>query len=318
MKKSLLLLVPFMVLVGCSINGLNPFGLSDENGSAGGLATLSLQVLEPGKGSIDVDELNITAANFTLVDVLAQTQTTNWAPGLSTYLLFQPIKPGTTTLTLRDIDVLNWTNTFTTNITVKSGYNYRIVVTLGGGIYMIETNASAALAYRYQMIYSETHNDTNIYAKGANLFAWNPATQITVNTNGGYPIEGTYSMRLIRAVSATNWIGIGFTQTNGVKDNSIYSGGHLKFSVKAFNTNNTYKIGIVSITGVTTNEAWVNLDAVPGYAIDGTWKVLSVPMSDFTGINFAGIYTYFALASINLQTNTNTTIDLDDVYWSRD
>jgi hypothetical protein len=67
-----------------------------------------------------------------------------------------------------------------------------------------------------------------------------------------------------------------------------------------------------------TNDASVNLADVTGFAVDGTWKQLSIPMSDFAGINFSGIYCYFYISSTALQTNTNTALYLDDIYWSRD
>lgn len=323
MKKSLLLLVPLMVLVGCSINGLNPFGGSNNEGGAlgDGMATLAVQVIEPDKGTIDVDELNITNANFRLIDVLAQTQTTNWAPGLSGYILFNPIRPGLTSLRLIDVDVLGYASTNATNITVRAGYNYRIVVSLGGMIYMIETNASGITVSNYLAVYSQTHavpalNNAFNPLNGGNLFIWTPCLTLTeITTN---PWEGTQNWQLTRTASTSNWIGFGISITNGAKDKSIYSGGHLRFAVKAYNSNNTYKVGIQSITGAVTNDAFVNLADIPGFAVDGAWHALSVPMSSFTGINFAGVYAYFYIASINLQTNTNTYLYLDDIYWSRD
>jgi hypothetical protein len=305
------------MLVGCGINGLNPFGANDQNGSLGGLATLKIQLDTGGRPSIDPNEQPIITANIKLVDVLAQTQVTNWIPGSFSFVKFLPVQPGLVTITLFDVDNTYLTNTATATMTVRAGYNYTIYTTLGGAISMIETNVNSGLAYRYQMVYSESHNDTNIYAKGANLFSWNPATQITEQTNVN-PAEGAYNLRLLRAISTTNWIGIGFTQTNGVKDNSLYSGGHLRFSVRTFNTNNTYKVGISYTNGATLTERTIDLNTIIGYACDGTWKTLSIPMSDFGTVDFTKIYTYFELASTSLQTNTNTVIDVDDVYWSRD
>lgn len=322
MKKSMLLLVPLMVLVGCSINGLNPFGGSTKDGSLGdGLATLAVDIVAPTKGTIVVDEVPITNANFRLIDVLAQTQTTNWSPGLSGYIMFNPIQPGLTSLRLIDIDGQGRASTNSTNITVHSGYNYRIVVSLGGMIYLIETNGSGITVSNYMAVYSESHivpaaNNVFNPLNGGNLYIWTPCLALTEIgiTNG----EGASNWQLSRTASTSNWVGFGITITNGAKDKSIYSTGHLKFAVRAYNANNTYKIGIQSITGAVTNDAFVNLTDIPGFAVDGTWKYLSVPMSDFTGINFSGVYCYFYIASTALQTNTNTVLYLDDIYWSRD
>lgn len=318
MKKSLLLLVPIMMLVGCAINGLNPFG-NDVNGSAGGMATMTIQVLEPGKGSIDVGALIIIAANFTLVDVQAQTQTTNWAPGLATALVFRPIKAGLTSLTLRDIDNAGWTNIVSTNITVVGGYNYRIVVTLGGGIYLIETNLTAIPVSNDMTLYSETHGvpvGNNVFAQGANLFIWTPALVLTEIGTSSW--EGNSNWAVTRAISTTNYIGFGITSTNGGKDKSIYSGGHLNLAVKNANAANAFRIGIQSITGAVTNDAYVDMASQIGYAADGNWHVLAIPMSSFAGINFANVYTYFYLSSTAIQTNVVTTVNIDDIYWSRD
>jgi len=322
MKKSMLLLVPFMMLVGCSINGINPFGGNDVTGASGGLATFAIQVLEPSKGSITVDEVNVTNASFRLIPPVGTTQTTNWVPGMLGYVLFNPITPGTANLRLIDNDAFGVASTNATNITVRSGYNYRIIVTLGGLIYMIETNAGASTVSNYMAVYSETHaipalNNAFNPLNGANLFIWTPGALVLTEI-GTASWEGASNWQLTRAAGVSNWIGFGIAVTNGVKDKTIYAGGHLKFAVKAFNANNTYKVGLQSITAGVTNDVSINLTDIPGFAVDGAWHACSIPMSDFAGINFATVYSYFYIASTVLQTNTNTAIYLDDIYWSRD
>jgi hypothetical protein len=321
MKKSMLLLVPFMMLVGCSINGINPFGASEVTGASGGLATFAIQVLEPSKGSIEVDEINVTNASFRLIPPVGATQNTNWAPGMLGFVLFNPITPGTANLRLIDNDALGVSSTNATNITIRSGYNYRIIVTLGGLIYMIETNAGASTVSNYMAVYSETHaipalNNAFNPLNGGNLYVWTPGMALTEVGTGTW--EGASNWAVTRPAGITNYIGFGISITNGAKDKTIYAGGHLKFAVKAFNANNTYSVGIQSITGAVTNDVAIPLNTIAGYVVDGNWHALMIPMSDFAGINFGGIYTYFYLTSTAIQTNTNTAIYLDDIYWSRD
>lgn len=321
MKKSLLLLVPLLVLAGCSINGLNPFGGSNtENGGLGGLASFSIIIVEPEKGTIDVDELNIVSANFRLIDGAAVTQTTNWVPPMIGNIKFNPIASGTANLRLIDTDVTGVAATNSTNVVVRGGYNYVIRVTLGGLIYMIETNAGASTVSNYMAVYSETHavpTGNNVFdpLNGANLSIWQLSTVLTEISTGLW--EGSHNWQITRPAGTNTWIGFGITSTNGLKNKAIYSGGHLKFAVKAFNSNNTYKVGMISVTAGVTNDKFVNLTAIPGYAADGNWKNLSVPMSDF-GIDYNNVSCYFYFTSVTLQTNTNTAVYLDDIYWSRD
>jgi hypothetical protein len=321
MRKSLLLLVPFLVLVGCSINGLNPFGGNNVSGDMGGMATLAIQIIGPSKGTIEVDELNIVNANFRIIDAAAVTQTTNWNPPMSGYIAFAPVAPGSASLRLIDVDVTGRAATNSLAYTFRGGYNYVIKVTLGGLVYMIETNPAAAAVSNHMAVYSETHiipTGNSVFGPGndANLFIWNSPTTLT--EIGANSWEGASNWQITRVATnvANVWIGFGITSTNGVKNKTIYSTGHLKLAVKNSNPTNRYKVGVISVTGGVTNDRFVSLTNVPGYAADGTWKALSIPFSDLP-IDFTTVSCYFYFASENIVSNA-VTVYLDDVYWSRD
>lgn len=323
MKKSLVI-VAFLCLIGlagCSISGLKPFGGSgDVGGDMGGLVTLSIEIEEPVRGTIDIDPLAIVSANFRITDSAAGVQTTNWIPGAATLIRFNPIPSGSTTLRLIDVDASGFAVTNTKIQSFTSGYNYRIRVSLGGAIYLIETNYAGSLAWRYNMIYSESHADTNVWARGASLYIWSPSTTIAEITTA--PYEGTYTWRLTRAASVANWMGFGIDITNATaRDYTLYQNGALRFSVKHSNITNRFKVGLKSVVGTTTNEAWVMLTNIPGWAPDGTWKALTVPMSAFSGVNFSGLTGVFYFSTDtpipNAQTNVATIVDIDDVYLER-
>jgi hypothetical protein len=310
-----------MMLVGCAINGMNPFG-GDESGNYSGMATMTVSLIGPEARAsfLSIDELPIVNARLTIVDVLGGVQATNWIPGSASSFRFLPIKPGLTTLSLFDVDNTFTTNSApTTNFLIRAGYNYRLVVALGGSFYMIESNVSVATVSNELAIYSEAHVTpvgNNVFANGANLFIWTPA--LVLNEIATAPYEGVNNWNVTRAISTTNFIGFGITFTNGVKNYSLYNGGHMKFAYKNANAGNIFKVGMISVTGVVTNDASVDLSTLPGYAADGNWHFLSIPLASFTGVNLATLSSVFYLASTAIVTNAVTSVFLDEIRITRD
>jgi len=143
-----------------------------------------------------------------------------------------------------------------------------------------------------------------------NLFLWNNLVDAT-----GTPAAGTAS--LAYATSGTQWFGLGLNATN--RHNLLnYAGGYLNFSMKTTSLD-PIKIGVA---GGDNSNAWVNFTngSDPyGFARDGAWHQISIPMTKFAGADFSDISQYFMFVS-NLPEGGLATVgqkwEFDEIYWS--
>jgi beta-glucanase (GH16 family) len=143
-----------------------------------------------------------------------------------------------------------------------------------------------------------------------NLFLWNNLVDAT-----GTPAAGTAS--LAYTTSGNQWFGLGFNATN--RYNLLnFAGGYLNFSMKTTSLD-PIKIGVA---GGDNSNAWVNFTngSDPyGFARDGAWHQISIPMTKFAGADFSDISQYFMFVS-NLPEGGLATVgqkwEFDEIYWS--
>ncbi len=119
---------------------------------------------------------------------------------------------------------------------------------------------------------------------------WNGMTVVQQSTYRG---EGTYAWKF---TGTGSWMGLGIrvNPLTAVKNLGLFSGGYLRFMVRA---NKRFKVGIKSV-GTTTVEKWIAMtNGRYGFYADNVWRTVSIPLSVFTGIDLTKIQQYFMWAT---------------------
>ncbi len=134
MRKGLLIAFAVMLAVftGCQ--------LSDE-GDGNSAIVVELAGASPQAMSvlstIEIDQLPINFAKIEVTDPKGILQVKTWTPGAASTFVFNGKRTGIYSITVTDVDSANNTNTASTNLFVRSGYNYTIKIRLGsvtGGV----------------------------------------------------------------------------------------------------------------------------------------------------------------------------------------
>jgi len=142
----------------------------------------------------------------------------------------------------------------------------------------------------------------------AELFLWNNLAQVTRP-----PAAGSDSVAVQTQGGA--WFGFGYAATRRVNLLS-YAAGHLNVSIRTTSTND-FKIGI---NGGNDGDAWVDfkVGADPyGFARDGQWHAISIPMTRFAGADFSDIRQYFMVAGAGVVT-PGAVFEFDEISWTQD
>jgi hypothetical protein len=167
-------------------------------------------------------------------------------------------------------------------------------------------------------VYTETTpvNDALVYGSGtepgfeygtnAALYIWNNMTPATPPT----PSEGAACWSF--DIAGGNWFGLGVLVPN-FRNLKNYSDGYLHLDLKTTGTA-SMKLGIKSSRG---GEFWLplgtNQTSEFGFARDGQWHSLKIPLNRFANIDFQTVHQLFMIAGDAPAAAMN--LSIDNVWW---
>lgn len=152
MKKiglfSLILIFIVILATGCSIAQDNLTNTKSLSASSSEFS-VTLIGAETSRGHIDIDELLVNAATITFVDNdnSSDLSTANWVIGGTNTFVFTTDSTGLHTITVTESDEGGNSNTFSSSVNVRTGYNYSVTITLGGNIYVNVVGSDAIPTY---------------------------------------------------------------------------------------------------------------------------------------------------------------------------
>ena len=158
-------------------------------------------------------------------------------------------------------------------------------------------------------------SETYVYPDGlqldtdSKLQVWNGT--VTLSDDPSDKREGEISLKGV--VTNRNWLGLGIIwdpdddNQPEPKDMSGYSGGSLNFWVK---TTTPLQVGIKD----NTFEKWVYLSNY-GVTTDNQWRFISIPFSQFSGVNFSYINQFLMVLNVG-SAPTGRNFHFDNVKWN--
>jgi hypothetical protein len=163
-------------------------------------------------------------------------------------------------------------------------------------------------------IYSETSRDDGIvYGTDAAFGDW--GTTITNEISSGGAAEGTKYFKLTISNQSWGWFANGIERPSGTSDMSAYVSGHLNFKIRT-TISAPLKAGIKG----GGNEKYANISNY-GYTNTGTWQTVSMPIAILTtgspSPDLSKITLFFMIANDGGSWSDGNTIDLDDIYWTK-
>jgi beta-glucanase (GH16 family) len=156
------------------------------------------------------------------------------------------------------------------------------------------------------LVYGDSTDPAFEYGPEAALFTWNNMAEALVSAD---PSEGSEVWTF--NIAGGQWFGMGVFLPN-FRNMRNYSDGFLHFDVKTTLTNNI-RIGIKSSRG---GESWQSLGdgtAGLGFARDGQWHTVTIPLNGYSNTDFNTIHQIFMVAADSA--SSSTTLSIDNVYW---
>ncbi|MHC5157707.1 MAG: family 16 glycosylhydrolase, partial [Planctomycetota bacterium] len=144
------------------------------------------------------------------------------------------------------------------------------------------------------------------YSDEAALYTWNNMTDAATHATAS---EGSECWTF--DVGAGEWFGMGVFLPN-FRNMMNYSDGFLHFDVQSTLTD-TMKVGVKSSRG---GEFWLPIGdetAEFGFARDGAWHSITVPLNRFANTDFNTIHQIFMF--VGDTASASTTISFDNIYW---
>ncbi|MGC9450374.1 MAG: glycoside hydrolase family 16 protein [Oceanipulchritudo sp.] len=156
------------------------------------------------------------------------------------------------------------------------------------------------------LVYGDDTDPAFVYGYEAALFTWNNMTEAAVPAD---PAEGSEVWTF--DIAAGQWFGMGVFLPN-FRNMKNYSDGFLHFDIKTTLTDDI-KIGVKSSRGGESWQ-WVGDETVaPGFARDGQWHTVSIPLNGYSNTDFNTIHQIFMIAADSA--SASTTLSIDNVYW---
>lgn len=155
---------------------------------------------------------------------------------------------------------------------------------------------------------------------GANMkiYLWNAIKMYVITNADDNPAGGNTFRHYVVARNVDTWFGWGVHSAPPTFRNmSGFENGHLKFWMRAKNTTGI-KIGVKH--GFTT-ESWMNLEEGKyGYAADGKWHQVSVPLADFfPKIRFGTVNVWFMMSQgQGAMPRGGAMYDITEMWWTKD
>jgi beta-glucanase (GH16 family) len=167
------------------------------------------------------------------------------------------------------------------------------------GVYTEKTPVNKSLTFQ-----DGSGPDFN-YGTAAALYTWNNMTVAKPPT----PSEGSkcWSFDIV----AGNWFGMGVFLPNH-RNMKNYSDGYLHFDIKTTSTA-AMRIGIKSSRGGESFLPLPDEKAEFGFARDGKWHKVSIPLNRFTNIDFHTVHQMFMFAGDPPSSALN--LSIDNVWW---
>ena len=156
------------------------------------------------------------------------------------------------------------------------------------------------------LVYGDDSSPNWPYSDEAALYLWNNMTE---SASPASPSEGDEVWSF--DVGAGEWFGMGVFLPN-FRNMKNYSDGFLHFDV-ATTLTDTLRIGVKSSRG---GESWISVSDETsnlGFARDGNWHTVSVPVNGFSNIDFNTLQQIFMLVADSA--SASTTLSIDNVWW---
>jgi len=157
-----------------------------------------------------------------------------------------------------------------------------------------------------------TNSDPNTdfaYSSNAALYVWN---NMTPSANPPPPSEGSTCWSF--DIAGGNWFGMGVFLPN-FRNMKNYSDGYLHFDIRATTGDATpMQVGIKSCRG---GEFWLPVGdqtAEFGFARDGQWHSLKIPLNRFANTDFRTMSQFFMISSVVNPTSA-LNLSIDNVWW---
>ncbi len=295
MRKAVLLAVLSVLLTGCASILLNDEWIQ-EYGSMSSI-TVQLAVSE-GRNNIIIQPVEIVKAIFELIDPVSNIQSRVWTPASNSTMMFSATRNGSHGIRITDIDAENKTNVMSTNFNFVAGYNYRILVNLGGDIIAIETNIQAEiinplLAF---VLYAETLTKNVVWPTDINTNQ-SPSSPNVISFDTTTAGEGSESFKIkVNTLSFE----VNFLRYPLVTylDLTAYSAGTLRFMIKA---PKDIAVGIHMVANYDIMEKLTN--GMYGFKTNNTWCSVSIPISNFVnrGVDITRLYGWVKFYGGSLQ-----------------
>lgn len=164
-------------------------------------------------------------------------------------------------------------------------------------------------------LYSETYGGGVTIGVDAQLYIWPDGSSCSMSEEFVSDAPEGYKAQKCTAGSL-GWLGWGIVPWNGsaqtTADMSDFASGHLHIYVKASDSSlSDLQIGISGGT-----DAWLTL-ANYGFAADGNWHHISIPISDFVaaGVDLTKISQYVMMRDESV--TAGDTYYYDFIYWSK-
>jgi len=155
------------------------------------------------------------------------------------------------------------------------------------------------------------------YGTNAALYVWN---NMTPSTNPPAPSEGTSCWSF--DIAGGNWFGMGVFLPN-FRNMKNYSDGYLHFDIRTTAGDATpMQVGIQScVAGQLAGDAANSVlplgsdqTAEFGFAHDGQWHSLKIPLNRFANVDFRTVNQFFQISSVG-NTAAGLNLSLDNVWW---
>ncbi|ACY17277.1 discoidin domain-containing protein [Haliangium ochraceum] len=159
-------------------------------------------------------------------------------------------------------------------------------------------------------VYTETASvvDSFDLQSEGGLFVW----ENTLQAAPGAPFEGGESLAY-QSTPGLAWFGMSFTPD--VKhDLRAFASGYLHFALKTTSTTR-FQIGMKSGNVDNLGQSWIafeNGNDPYGFARDGQWHEIEIPLSDFASVDLGEVSQLFELLGTD---GAITNIEIDDIYF---
>ena len=144
------------------------------------------------------------------------------------------------------------------------------------------------------------------YSDEAAVYLWENTAAFS--TTPAAPSEGTECWTV--DVGSVGWFGMGVFLPN-FRNMTNYSDGFLHFDIQSLATY-TMKVGVQSSRG---GQFWLPLGDETtefGFARDGLWHTITVPLNRFANTDFNTVHQLFMLMA---DASSSSTVSLDNIYW---